>query len=358
MEGGYTLVTAAQPLADNGLSPVGLSPVQLGPKEGLALVYGTVISAGAAALAMHEAHHLAVLHGGNFQARSLTSATEKTRSAIQTIGRMLFTQCTEIINPATSQGLPPNLVSEEPSSSFAMKAVDLMVAALQFGLGFLANRVDSHVQTAEMGNQALSSLALISARYTHTAVDVLSQLAAAQLLALCQALDLRLMMWRFLGEVSPGFMEETMALLKAMGVMDVMCQDQHLSDLWILFLARLEETVRMDAQPRFNSIAKSLIPYLIDLAHFPLPSAFDSPRQSLSSELFLEHIVSYNESLAAHCLNAHHLTRETYFSHHDATPFLGSASKRMYGYIRYTLKRKRKRASQGGEGRARRWVIT
>lgn len=440
LEGGSTLVTAAQALTDNGLSPI-----QLGPKEGLAIVNGTAISAGAAALAMHEAHHLAVLaqvmtamsvealsgtdesfdplfaklrphpsqieasnnifhflrdsklvrrhqtrdnalrqdrysirtaaqwigpaledlalahqqtaieinsvtdnplidaashrslHGGNFQARSLTSATEKTRSAIQTIGRMLFTQCTEIINPATSQGLPPNLVADEPSSSFVMKAVDLMVAALQSELGFLANPVGSHVQTAEMGNQALNSLALISARYTHTAVDVLSQLAAAHLLALCQALDLRAMMWRFLEEVKAGFVEETMALLKAMGVMDVSCQNQHLSDLWNLFLARLEETTRMEAQPRFNSIAKSLIPYLIDIAHSPLPSASDSPRQSLSSELFLGHIVSYTERLAAHCLNTHHLTQETYFSHHNAIPFLGSASKRMYEYIRYTL---------------------
>lgn len=194
LEGGPILVNAAQALADNGLQPV-----QLGPKEGLAIVNGTAISAGAAVLAMHEVHHLAVLaqvmtamsvealcgtdesfdplfaelrphpgqieasknilhflrqsklvcrhqsrddslrqdryyirtaaqwigpaledlaladqqvvieinsvtdnplidasnhkslHGGNFQARSLTSAMEKTRLAIQTIGRMLFT---------------------------------------------------------------------------------------------------------------------------------------------------------------------------------------------------------------------------------------------------------------------------
>lgn len=42
-----------------------------------------------------------------------------------------------------------------------------------------------------MGNQALNSLALVSARYTLEAVDVLSQIASAHLLALCQALDLR-----------------------------------------------------------------------------------------------------------------------------------------------------------------------
>lgn len=116
------------------------------------------------------------------------------------------------------------------------------------------------------------------------------------------------------------------------------CQDQHLSDLWNLFVASLEETTRMDAQPRFNNIAKSLVPYLIDIAHSPLPSASDSPRQSISFELFLGHIVSYINNLATHCLTTHHIVQEAYFAHHDATPYLGPGSKRMYEYIRYTLK--------------------
>ena len=41
-----------------------------------------------------------MLHGGNFQAKSITSAMEKTRIALETLGRMLFTQCTELINPS------------------------------------------------------------------------------------------------------------------------------------------------------------------------------------------------------------------------------------------------------------------
>lgn len=51
-------------------------------------------------------HQPRILHGGNFQAKSITSAVEKIRQAAQSIGRMLFTQCTEFINPATSRGLP------------------------------------------------------------------------------------------------------------------------------------------------------------------------------------------------------------------------------------------------------------
>lgn len=132
-----------------------------------------------------------VLHGGNFQARAVTSAAEKLRLGIQSIGRMLFAQCTEMINPATNWGLPPNLCSDDPNDSFLFKGLDVVIAALTSELGFLANPVGSHVQTAEMGNQSLNSLALVSARYTLEAVDVLSQIVSAHLLALCQAFDLR-----------------------------------------------------------------------------------------------------------------------------------------------------------------------
>ncbi|GIK00986.1 hypothetical protein Aspvir_005016 [Aspergillus viridinutans] len=132
-----------------------------------------------------------VLHGGNFQARAVTSAAEKLRQGLQSIGCMLFTQCTEMINPATSWGLPSNLCSDDANDSFLFKGLDVVIAALTSELGFLANPVGSHVQTAEMGNQALNSLALVSARYTLEAVDVLSQIASAHLLAVCQALDLR-----------------------------------------------------------------------------------------------------------------------------------------------------------------------
>ncbi|KAK8867750.1 phenylalanine ammonia-lyase [Apiospora arundinis] len=132
-------------------------------------------------------------HGGNFQARAVTSAVEKLRQDLQALGRMLFAQCAELINPATSRGLPPNLCAPKdgPARSFLFKGVDIMIAALVSELGFLANPVGTHVMTAEMGNQGLNSMALVSARYTLTAADVLAQMAAAHLIALCQALDLR-----------------------------------------------------------------------------------------------------------------------------------------------------------------------
>lgn len=132
-----------------------------------------------------------ILHGGNFQAKAVTSAVEKLRAGLQSLGRMIFSQCTELINPCTNRGLPANLVADDPATSFLFKGTDIMAAALTSELGFLANPVGSHVQTAEMGNQGINSLALISARYTLKAVDTFSQLAAAHLVAVCQAIDLR-----------------------------------------------------------------------------------------------------------------------------------------------------------------------
>ena len=66
------------------------------------------------------------------------------------------------------------------------------VAALKPELGFLANPVGSHVQSAKMVNQALSSFALISSRYTLYSVDVLSQISVVHVLARFQSLDLEL----------------------------------------------------------------------------------------------------------------------------------------------------------------------
>jgi phenylalanine ammonia-lyase len=131
-----------------------------------------------------------VHNGGNFQAVAVTSAVEKARLALQMIGKLLFAQCTEMINPMLNNILPPNLCFDDPSTSFTFKGVDINMAAYMGELAFLANPVSSHVQSAEMHNQALNSLALVSARYTHDAVEVVSLMTAAYLYAACQALDL------------------------------------------------------------------------------------------------------------------------------------------------------------------------
>lgn len=145
-----------------------------------------------------------VHHAGNFQAVSVTTATEKTRLALQMIGKIMFAQSCELLDVHQNNGLPPNLAADEPSISYTLKGVDINMAAYMSELAFLVNPVSSHVQSAEMHNQAVNSLALISARYTHKALDVLSLMLSAYLYSLCQALDLRVMNALFLERLRPA----------------------------------------------------------------------------------------------------------------------------------------------------------
>src|SRR5713226_6518921 len=96
-----------------------------------------------------------VHHGGNFQAMAVTNAMEKTRLAIHHIGKLLFAQVTELMNPTMNRGLPPSLAASDPSLNFHGKGLDIAVAAYTSELGFLANPVSTHIQSAEMHNQAV-----------------------------------------------------------------------------------------------------------------------------------------------------------------------------------------------------------
>ncbi len=132
-----------------------------------------------------------VHHGGNFQAMAVTNAMEKIRLSLQAFGKLTFQQQTELINPSMNRGLPANLAATDPSLNFHSKGIDIGLAAVTSELGYLANPVSTHVQSAEMANQAVNSLALISARYTIQAIETLSMLQAWSIYNLCQAFDLR-----------------------------------------------------------------------------------------------------------------------------------------------------------------------
>ena len=86
---------------------------------------------------------------------SVTNAMEKTRLAMHHIGKLLFAQCTELMNPTMNRGLPPNLASTDPSHNYFAKGIDIHTAAYVGELGYLANPVSTHIQSAEMHNQAV-----------------------------------------------------------------------------------------------------------------------------------------------------------------------------------------------------------
>ncbi|PQE24033.1 phenylalanine ammonia-lyase protein [Rutstroemia sp. NJR-2017a BVV2] len=273
-----------------------------------------------------------VLNGGNFQARAITSAMEKTRQGIQTIGQMLFTQCTELMNPRLSQGLPPNLAADNPSSSWLLKPLDILTAALQSELGFLSSSAGSHVQPAEMGNQALNSLALISARYTHTALEVLSQLAAAHLLSLCQALDLRALHQSFLQAFEPLLKNAIIELFNIPNQNNKEREDNQdlfWNAIWVKTKKLLNETVSMESKIRFQVIFKALQPLLLD--------AYSTGSAAFSSQDFVLKLQDWTQVNAGKAMECYVISRETYFENPDASPLLGVAASHMYKFVRQTL---------------------
>lgn len=269
------------------------------------------------------------LHGGNFQARSITSAAEKIRLSLQTIGRMMFTQTTEMINPTTSFGLPPNLTAEEPSISFIMKGVDIGAAALLSELGFLANPVGTHVQTAEMGNQSLNSLALISARYALTSVDIASKLVALHLLVVCQAIDLRVINILFLKALDSKVFDLTKTWLSRSSSPDLIRTSAMPMRIFLSSQIRREfdRTTQMDTADRFNFIAETLQPTL--LKHNPTP---DSSATGLQQA-----VASWTAHAAAVLRDTYTSQRDRYLQTPDPTPFLGRASRRMHAFVRKEL---------------------
>jgi phenylalanine ammonia-lyase len=131
-----------------------------------------------------------VYSAGNFQAVTVTSAMDKARNAVQMIGRMIFSQVSEMINPATNNGLEANLNASN-RENFTMKGIDTNMSAYMSELAALAHPVSSHVMSAEMHNQGINSLALVSARKTIESVDILRHMMACHLFVTTQGVELR-----------------------------------------------------------------------------------------------------------------------------------------------------------------------
>ncbi len=202
-----------------------------------------------------------------------------------------------------------------------MKGVDILCASLLSELGFLANPAGSHVQTAEMGNQALNSLALISARYTHTAADLLSRLSAAHLLVVCQALDLRAMHSAFLSLMEPSFHALTSQTIGPI------CKSPELhSLLWPALLLALDAKTTEDPVTQFASIASSLQSTILPL--------IDANKDSLCISLLFD----WTDRVTALLCESHESTLAAYLDRGDASPLLGRAARRMYLFVREDLK--------------------
>ena len=93
-------------------------------------------------------------NGGNFQAMAVTNVMENTRLSLHHLGKILFAQCAELIDPSMNRGLPPSLAASDPSLNYHAKGLDIANAAYVAELGYLANPVSTHIQS--MSDQAIT----------------------------------------------------------------------------------------------------------------------------------------------------------------------------------------------------------
>ncbi|KAF7351061.1 Phenylalanine ammonia-lyase [Mycena sanguinolenta] len=203
-----------------------------------------------------------VHHGGNFQAMAVSNAMEKTRLSLHHIGKLLFAQQAEIIDPSMNRGLPPSLAATDPSINYHGKGVDIASAAYVAELGYLANPVSTHIQSAEMHNQAVNSLALISARATINSLEVLSMLISGYLYLLCQAYDLRALQADFRRGLAEIVQEELSSHFGAhfSNVDDLPLLNKVLTTMYNV----VDHTTTMDASARMVKVAESTTSILVE----------------------------------------------------------------------------------------------
>jgi phenylalanine ammonia-lyase len=190
---------------------------------------------------------------------SVTNAMEKTRLSLHHVGRILFAQCAEMVDNRGNRGLPPNLALGDPSLDYCMKGVDISSAAYVSELGFLGNPVSTHIQSAEMHNQAVNSLALISARQTVQSLETLGLLMASYLYVICQALDLRSLQLDTYNTFERVIREEMSPSIASL-------EPCVLDKMITITCETLDKTTGMDMEARMKKVAKDACSAIIDWA--------------------------------------------------------------------------------------------
>ncbi|MCB9680128.1 MAG: aromatic amino acid lyase [Alphaproteobacteria bacterium] len=136
----------------------------------------------------------AVLHGGNFYGGHVAFAMDALKAAVASVADLLDRQMELMGNPASSNGLPGNLVAPgRPghAASHGVKAMQIATSALTAEALKLTMPAASFSRSTESHNQDKVSMGTIAARDALRVVELTERVAAIHLLAACQAVDLR-----------------------------------------------------------------------------------------------------------------------------------------------------------------------
>ena len=211
-----------------------------------------------------------------------------------------------------------------------MKGVDIGMASYMSELAFLANPISSHVQSAEMHNQAINSLAFLSARYTVHAVELSSLMSASYLYTVCQALDLRVFQVIFFHALEPALYTVNQRIFGPL--LSDTDFDELNTCLWDQVQSTWHQTTSQDSQDRYTHVIDATLAVVIRTLLFSARAT-----GSTTSPAILKAIATWRLSAHSVLTDTHTTTRKRFFQHQNIPDFLGQASRKMYLYLRQTL---------------------
>ena len=135
-----------------------------------------------------------ILHGGNFYGGHVAFAMDGLKVAVANIADLLDRQMNLLCSPATSAGLPANLVATKGvamAASNGFKAMQISASALTAEALKLTMPASAFSRSTESHNQDKVSMGTIASRDCLRILELTETVAAIFQLAVCQAVDLR-----------------------------------------------------------------------------------------------------------------------------------------------------------------------
>jgi histidine ammonia-lyase len=135
-----------------------------------------------------------VLHGGNFYGGHVALAADTLKNTVANLADLMERQVVLLNDPNANGGLPANLVlraNGDRLSHHGFKAMEITASALTAEALKLTMPASVFSRSTEGHNQDKTSMGTIAARDCVTIIDLCESVAAINLLAACQALDIR-----------------------------------------------------------------------------------------------------------------------------------------------------------------------
>ena len=146
---------------------------------------------------LFDADSASVYNGGNFYGGHIGQAMDALKLAVASVGDLLDRQLALVLDEKFNNGLTPNLIPRFADDDFeaglhhGFKGTQLACSSLAAEALKLTNPATAFSRSTEAHNQDKVSMGTIAARDARSVVELVQNIAAIHLIALCQAVELR-----------------------------------------------------------------------------------------------------------------------------------------------------------------------